>query len=312
MQSLVLSFNCIAPIFLLMLTGYILKALKIADKAGFDTVNRLIFKAFLPTLLFYNIYSTESANVVNPKLIVFAIIGTLAVFAVGYMLVFVLSKENSKRGVMLQGFFRSNYAILGLPLVEYICGGKTSGLSSLMVAIVVPLFNVLAVVSLERFRGGKANAVKIFKGIATNPLIIGCILGLVFYALGIKLPAVIEKAVSDISKIASPLAIIVLGASFTFKSIKGSIKELSAILALRLVIVPAVAIFFAVMLGFSGEALACTLIVFGAPVAVSSFSMAQQMGGDEDLAAQAVVMSSLLCLVTLFLWIFLIESLGLF
>ena len=312
MESLILSFNSVMPIFLLMLTGYILKAVNIADKKGFDTVNRLVFKAFLPTLLFYNIYKTESADVVNPRLMIFTVVGTLIVFAVGYAFVFILTKDNAKRGVMLQGFFRSNYAILGLPLVEYICEGKTSGLSSLMVAVIVPLFNVLAVISLERFRDGKLNIPKMIKGVLTNTLIIGCLLGLVFYLAGIKLPGVVEKAVSDVAKIASPLAIIVLGASFTFSSLRGCVKELCIVVAARLVIVPAIAIFFAVILGFAGEALACVLIAFGAPVAVSSFSMAQQMGGDEALAAQVVVVSSALCLLTLFGWIFLLNSMGLF
>jgi len=312
MESLILSFNSVMPIFLLMLTGYILKAVNIADKKGFDTVNRLVFKAFLPTLLFYNIYKTESADVVNPGLMIFTVAGTLIVFAVGYASVFILTKDNAKRGVMLQGFFRSNYAILGLPLVEYICEGKTSGLSSLMVAVIVPLFNVLAVISLERFRDGKLNIPKMLKGVLTNTLIIGCLLGLVFYLAGIKLPDVVEKAVSDVAKIASPLAIIVLGASFTFSSLRGCVKELCTVVAARLVIVPAIAIFFAVLLGFTGEALACVLIAFGAPVAVSSFSMAQQMGGDEALAAQVVVVSSALCLLTLFGRIFLLNSMGLF
>ena len=312
MESLILSFNCVVPIFLLMLTGYILKALKIADKKGFDTVIKLVFKAFLPTLLFYNLYKTESADVVNPKLIMFSVVGTLIVFTIGYFAVMLITKDNSKRGVMLQGFFRSNYAILGIPVIEYICQGKQSGLSSIMVAVVVPVFNVLAVVCLERFRNGKPGIGKLFKGIITNPLIIGCMLGLVFYLTGIKLPGVVEKAVSDVAKIASPLAIIVLGASFNFSSLRGCVRELGITVAARLVIVPAIAIFFAVLMGFSGEALACILIAFGAPVAVSSFSMAQQMGGDENLAAQVVVLSSVLCLFTLFGWIYLLSSMGLF
>ncbi|MBR5307743.1 MAG: AEC family transporter [Clostridia bacterium] len=312
MESLILSFNSVMPVFLLMLTGYILRALKVADKKGFDTVNRLVFKAFLPTLLFYNLYSTESADVVNPKLMAFSVIGTLIVFVLGYFAVMLITKDNAKRGVMLQGFFRSNYAILGIPVIEYICRGRQSGLSSLMVAVVVPLFNVLAVVCLERFRNGRPGVGKLLRGIITNPLIIGCLLGLICYLVGIKLPSVVEKAVSDISKIASPLAIIVLGASFNFASLRGCVRELIITVAARLVIVPAVAVFFAVLMGFTGEALACILIAFGAPVAVSSFSMAQQMGGDENLAAQVVVVSSVLCLVTLFGFIFVLGAIGRF
>jgi len=312
MESLKLSFEAVTPIFLLMLLGYVLKNIKVVDKKCFDGMNKLVFKVFLPTLLFYNIYNTQNPEVFNSKLVVFTIVGVLVVFFVGYVSVLHLTKDNSRRGVMLQGFFRSNYAILGIPLVNYVCGEKASGLVSLMVAVVVPLFNVLAVVSLERFRDGNINVAKLLKGVITNPLIIGCVLGAVFFGFGITLPSVLEKTVSDISKIATPLAIIVLGASFTFSSIKGYVKELVITVSARLVIVPLVMLSIAAALGFKGEALACLMVVFGSPVAVSSFSMAKQMDGDENLAAQVVVVSSAACLLTLFAWIFALSSLGLF
>ncbi len=311
MESLILSANAILPIFLLMATGYLLRTLKVADKKGFDTVNRLVFKAFLPTLLFYNIYNTETSEVFDLRLVAFALAGVLLIFIVGYGAVFALTKDNARRGVMLQGFFRSNYAILGLPLVGYICNGEMTGLSALMVAFVVPTFNVLAVVSLERFRNGRLEAKKLLLGVVKNPLIIGCLFGVVFALLGIRLPKVVETTVSDVAKIASPLAIIVLGASFTFSSIKGSLYELVTVVAARLIVIPAIALLFAVLLGFRGEALACILIIFGAPIAVSSYSMAQQMGGDEALAAQVVVVSSAACLVTLFGWIFVLSGMRL-
>ncbi len=314
MESLKLSFDAVAPIFLLMLLGYVFKCLKVADKKGFDLINKLVFKAFLPTLLFYNIYKTETANVFDPKLVVFTVIGILCVFIVGYFTVLIITKENPKRGVMLQGFFRTNFAILGIPLVSYICGEQARGLASLMVAIVVPMFNILAVIALERFRDGseKLNILNLLKGMAKNPLIIGCIIGLVFLGFDIKLPYVIEKSVSDIASIATPLAIIALGAGFEFSGIKGYAKEISIVIIARLLVIPIIVLTCAVLCGFQGEALACLLITFGGPIAVSSFSMAQQMDGDEKLAAQIIVISSALCLFTLFLWIFGLNYLGLF
>lgn len=314
MESLKLSFDAIAPIFLLMLLGYVLKCLKVCDKKGFDLINKLVFKVFLPTLLFYNIYKTETANVIDPKLVVFTVVGVLSVFILGYFAVFGLTKENPKRGVMLQGFFRTNFAILGIPLVSYICGEEAKGLASLMVAVVVPMFNILAVVALERFRdgNGKPNFSKLLKGMAKNPLIIGCIIGLVFLALDIKLPYVIEKAVSDIGSISTPLAIIALGAGFEFAGIGDQLKEISIVIIARLVVIPLIVLSAAILCGFSGGALACLLITFGGPIAVSSFPMVQQMDGDERLAAQIIVISSALCLFTLFFWIFGINYLGLF
>ena len=312
MQSLQLSFNAVAPIFILLALGYIVKNLKMADKKTFDSMNKLVFTIFLPVLLFYNIYKTENLSVFDTKIIGFILIAVLCIYALAYPIILLFSKDDRKRGVLLQAVFRSNYAILGVPLVSYICQGTETGLSSLMVAIVVPVFNVLAVITLEKFRGGRANIGKMLLGIIKNPLIVGCAFGMFFLLTGIKLPAVIEKSVKDISGVASPLSIFILGASFTFSSMKGYVREIVFSVSLRLVIVPLLAVTAAIFLGFRGESLACLLIVFGTPVAISSFAMTQQMGGDDTLAGHLVVMTSALCLFTLFIWIFALSHLGFF
>ncbi len=310
MESLKLSFMSVAPIFILMLLGYILRCIKLVDKKTLDAVNKLIFKAFLPTLLFYNVYTTKTENFMNTPLITFTIVAVLCVFVVGLLVVQLLTKDASKRGVMLQGFFRSNFAILGIPLINYMCGLESSSLASLMVAVIIPVFNILAVISLELFRGGRVRIFKVLFGVITNPLIIGCALGYIFYRFGIKLPGVLETAVKDISKIASPLSLIVLGGSFTFSSIRGYVKDIFTVVFTRLVFVPAIVLFVAAALGFRGEAFACLIVAFGSPVAVSSFAMAQQMGGDEKLAGQVVVISSALCLFSLFGIIFVSSYFG--
>ncbi len=311
MDSIILSLEAVAPIFILMSVGYFIKRIKLADKGQFDGMNRLVFKVFLPVLLFYNIYTTKNVNFFELKYILFTVCGIVSVFLIGIPLAILCTKDNSRRGVMLQGFFRSNFAILGVPLVGYICNGEGGGLTSLMVAIVVPLFNILAVISLEIFCGNTINFWKIIKGIIKNPLIIGCAVGIIFLISGIKLPRFAENAIEDISSVASPLAIVVLGASFTFSSLKGYVKDSLIVVLVKLVISPLVILALAAKLGFSGESLACLLVVFGSPVAVSSFAMSQQMGGDEKLSAQVIVISSALCIFTLFVWIFVFSYLGL-
>lgn len=314
MESIKLSFEAVTPIFILMALGYFIKKIKLADKKSIDVINKLVFKIFLPVLLFYNIYTTEIPDVFNLKLIVFTVVGVLFVFVLGNFAVRRLTEDNKKRGVMLQGFFRANFAILGIPLVNYICENKTSALASLMVAIVIPVFNILAVIALEKFRegDGKLDIAKLLKGVFTNPLIIGCIIGLIVFFLDVKLPYIVEKSVKDVASTATPLAIISLGAVFEFSDIKGYFRENLIVVVTRLVIVPLIIIPVAVWFGFSGEALACLLVVFASPIAVSSFSMAQQMDGDETLAVQVIATSSAFCLVTLFLWIFALSYLGLF
>ena len=222
-----------------------------------------------------------------------------------------VTRDNARRGVILQGFFRSNYAILGIPLVDYVCGDSATGLASLMVTIVVPLFNILAVICLERFRNKSVKIGSLLWGILKNPLFLGCMAGAIFLLADLSLPTFVEKAVRSASQIASPLSMVILGAGFAFSGIGKYLKEILITVSAKLVIVPLFAVTAAALLGFRGEALVCILITFGAPVAVSSFSMSQQMGGDEKLAAQNVVVSSALCLLTLFGWIWALSALGL-
>lgn len=299
------------PIFLLMALGYLLKLLKFAEKSTFDAINRLVFKIFLPILLFYNIYTTDLNLVFNGKLILFTVIGILTVFTVGYFAVLGLTRDNARRGVMLQGFFRSNYAILGIPLVDYVCGDSATGLASLMVAIVVPLFNILAVICLERFRNRRVKLGTLLWGIAKNPLVIGCLAGIVCLLLRVRFPSFLETAVGDAAQIASPLSMVILGAEFAFTGVRDYLKEILISVTAKLIAVPLLMVTAAALLGFRGEALVCVLVTFGAPVAVSSYSMSQQMGGDERLAAQNVVVSSALCLLTFFGWIFVLDLLKL-
>ncbi|MBQ8382940.1 MAG: AEC family transporter [Clostridia bacterium] len=311
MESLQLSFEAVMPIFLLMALGYLLKLLKFAEKSTFDAMNRLVFRIFLPILLFHNIYTTDLNLVFNGKLILFTVIGILTVFTVGYFVVLGLTRDNARRGVMLQGFFRSNYAILGIPVVEYVCGDSATGLASLMVAIVVPLFNILAVICLERFRNQRVKLGTLLLGIAKNPLVIGCLAGIVFLLLRVELPSFVDKAVGSAAQIASPLSMVILGAGFAFSGVRDYLREICITVSAKLILVPLLAVTAAALVGFRGEALVCVLVTFGAPVAVSSYSMSQQMGGDEKLAAQNVVISSALCLLTFFGWILVLDLLRL-
>ena len=311
MENFKLAFDSVSPIFLMMLLGYGIKRIGLADNHSFDVINRLIFKVFLPVLLFYNIYKTQEGTIFNIKYIIFTVTGVLLIFAIGLATVGYITRDNRKKGVILQGFFRSNFAILGLTLVENICGESSGGLASVTAAVIIPLFNILAVIALEGYRQGKIDIRSLVIGILKNPLVIGCCIGMVFLASDIVLPTFTEKAVSDISKIASPLAMVALGGGFTFSSLKGYRREILITTVVRLVIVPALMIFAAVMSGFRQEALVCIMVAFGAPVAVSSFTMSQQMGGDGELAAHLVVISSAACLFTLFCWIFILNYLNL-
>ena len=272
----------------------------------------MFFKVFLPLLVFFNIYKTDLTSSFDMSLLLFAVVGVLLQFIISLCLVILLEHDNARRGVMLQGMFRSNFVLFGIPISTALFGDSAAGLASILIAVIIPLYNMLAVVSLESFNGKKPSLWKILVGILTNPLIIASAVGILFVVFHIPLPTVLYKTVSDLSIIATPLAFVILGASFSFGETGRCVRDLCITLGAKLVTYPLLFIALAILMGFRDAHLAVLLTVFGSPIAVSSFTMAQQMGGDDKLAGQLVVFSSLLSVFTMFLFIFWLKELAFF
>jgi len=265
----------------------------------------------LPIYVFNNIDTTNIAVAFQPGLVVLTMGGVLAVFA--FLMVFIprIEQENAKRGVMIQAIFRSNFVLFGLPVAVSLCGEANVGPTSLLVGFVVPVFNVLAVVCLEAFRGSKPDFRKMLKGIATNPLIIASVLGIVMNLAHIPLPTGVHKSITDLGRIATPLALVALGAGFQFRRIRGYTRQLLICISGKLVISPLVMVTIAALLGFRNEMLVPVLAVFASPVATSSYTMAELMGGDGTLAGSLVVLTTALSILSMFLFIFALKQLGL-
>ena len=283
MESLHIALEIVLPLFLLLAVGYCIKLTGIMNETSVRQTNNMIFKVFLPLLVFFNIYKTDLTSSFDMSLLLFAVVGVLLQFIISLCLVILLEHDNARRGVMLQGMFRSNFVLFGIPISTALLGQAAAGRASVLIAVVIPLYNMLAVVSLESFNGKKPSLWKILVGILTNPLIIASAAGILFVVFHIPLPTVLYKTVSDLSIIATPLAFVILGASFSFGETGRCVRDLAVLLT-----------------------------VFGSPIAVSSFTMAQQMGGDDKLAGQLVVFSSLLSVFTMFLFIFGLKELAFF
>lgn len=310
MNNLILSFNVVVPLFVNIMFGYFIKRIRLVDSNTLKIMNNVTFKTFLPLLLFYNVYKTDLDGTINKKLMIFAPTVIFIVCIITTILILMIEKENKRRGVLIQAIFRSNFVLFGLPVIISLFGDESAGVTSMLIAVVVPIFNFLAVIVLEIFRGGRIDVKKIVKGIITNPLILSSMAGLILLFLDIKLPYFIEKSINDISKISTPLALIILGGSFEFNKVSGNIKQIFIGVMGKLIIVPIIFIPIAIKLGFRYIELATLMIMLTAPTAVSSFTMAEQMDGDGELAGQLVVFSSAASVFTIFIWIFIIKQLG--
>ena len=312
MENLMISANAVLPMCLIMALGYGTRRLGWIRREEISTINKIAFRIFLPCLLYYNVYCSDLSGSFDPLLMAYAVGGVLLTFGLSLGYTLLTEKLPERRGVMIQGMFRSNYVIMGIPVATALLGSNQLGTVSILIAVVVPLFNMLSVVVLEVFRGQKPKPLHILGQIAKNPLVIGSVLGILTLAAGIRLPHILEQTIQNISAIASPLQLFLLGAFFQFSGLKTYRRELVTVSAAKLIVAPGLFLGLGALLGFRGVAFVSLIGVFASPTAVNSFTMAQQMGGDAELAGDIVVTTSAVSILTMFLWIFLFKSLGVF
>ena len=313
MSNFLLSARAVLPMFLMIAAGYLCRRLGVLSREDVPRFNRVAFRVFLPCLLFYNVYVSDLSSAVRPKLIVFAVLGVLVVAALAILGVLRFEPRLDRRGVIAQGIFRSNYVIMGIPIAQALLGDGNLGPIVILIAIVVPLFNFLAVAVLESFRGGKVKPGTVLLEIAKNPLVVSSVLGILCLLLRVKLPDVVESAVSGLGAVATPLQLFLLGAFFRFDGLRRYQRPLAVVTIIKLFVTPAVMLFLAFALGFRGAEFVALIGVFASPTAVNSFTMVQQMDcGDAELAGDIVIATSAVSVVSFFIWIWLFKSMGVF
>lgn len=328
MNSFIFALNAVLPIILVTSAGYLLGKVGLMSETFSKQANKLVFRAFLPVMLFLNVYKIGSIGEVKLGFVFYSLVALAVIYAIAVPSVMLFVKDGAKRGTLIQSVFRSNYAIIGIPLAEALFGADGGAVASVLSAILIPVFNILAVITLSVFCKSekKVSVRSILIGILKNPLIDGVVLGLavlgvralfVRYSVEFRLSDItfLYSALSSIGSLATPLALLVLGAQFEFGALKGSVRELVFGLTARCVIVPTLALSVAYLLfkdSFGGAQFAALVAAFCTPVAVSTVPMAQEMGADSRLAGQLVIASTLGSCLTVFIASTVLKSLAVF
>lgn len=327
MGDLIFSINAVLPIVLMVCVGYFLRRSGILPVAATGVMNRLVFRVFLPAMLFLNVYKIRSFGDTSFGYIFYVLIFTTCVFFAGIPLMGLFTKDSRQKGPILQGIFRSNYALVGIPLATSLFGEEGGSVATVLSAFFVPLLNILSVVALSIYQkkdDRKLNPWSLCMGVAKNPLIQAIALGGVtlliraaFVKWGVEFRLTDVKPVysvlTSLSAVATPLSLITLGAQFEFSAVPTLKKQIILTVLARSFIIPFTALTIAYALGrYNGAHFAAFLAAYVTPVAVSSVPMAQEMDADAALAGQLVVWSTIVSGFTLFAATLILKMVGVF
>ncbi len=310
-NDLLFTFNTVAPIMLIIGAGYFARRMRIIGDSGVKQMNLSIFYVFLPALIFTSTMSADLSTALDVKTLAYAAASTVASFGLLFLLVPRFCCVREMHGVLVQGIGRANFAIFGLPLVTMIYPGADISIAAVMVAFVIPIFNVLSIIALTACGGKRISGYTVLKNVVINPLIIAAVAGLIMLVSGLSLPGVIAVPLAKLSDAATPLALFILGASIDLQKAKSNVRFLSVAVLARLVLLPLVFIPLAALIGIRDVSLAAIIALFASPTAVSSYSMAQKLGGNAQFAAEQVVFTTAFSCITVFLWVFVFKVLGL-
>ena len=329
MDSFIFALSAVSPIVLMVVIGYMLKKIGFMNERFAKEANKLVFRIFMPVMLFVKIYGMQDLSTVDFGFMGFSVIALLIVFFLSIPTAILVARQKNRRGVLIQATIRSGYSLIGIPLAQSLYGDAGAAAATILSAAVIPMFNILTVISLVSIGNDsdkKPSVWKIVRDIITNPLILGIAAGLacigiraIFSNIGIGFRisniTPVMNVLNYLSDLAIPLALLVLGAQFEFSAVSALKREIIWGTVLRTIVVPALVIGVAYVCfkdRFGPAQFATLVAAFATPVAVPSVPMVQEMGGDVTLAGQLVVWSTLASALTVFLFTFFLRLGGAF
>lgn len=312
MENLIFSINGVAPVFLIVFIGWGLKRRGLINGNFINLSSKIVFSIAAPALVFESLSRTDLQITFSAKQIAFVYASVLFFFLLSWLLASFLSQNGRDRGSFIQGSFRSNFAIIGFALVANLFGPRALGKAAILLAFVMPLYNILAIIALTAplQQDRRLRWKKTLLEIITNPLILATLTAIPFSYFDIELPQFITTTVHSLAAITLPLALLGIGGSLDFESIKKESRLALIAAMLKIVIIPATVTYLAFQLGLTGEDLGVVFLLFATPSAIVSFVMAEAMGCNSVLAGNIIVMTTLGSTFTISLGIFILKSVG--
>lgn len=313
MENFLFSLNATLPVFLIIVAGAWFRHRGMFTEEFVRVADRFNYKVTLPVLLFLDVATADIMTSFDWGFVLYCMGATVASFLLACLVAKVCLKEPTTAATFSMVSFRGSIAVLGVAFAVNIYGD--AGVAPLMIAVVVPLYNVFSVIVLTISAGHaakeKVRIGKILREVVTNPLILAVLLAIPFAVWSLEIPSIPLKVLEYLKAIATPLALLVLGAGIRLGQTKEKLLPVLGASAMKLVILPAIFVTLAVLLGFRNAELVSIAIMLSSPTTVACHIMAKNMGGDAVLASGTVVVTTLGSSVTITLLVYILRSLGL-
>ena len=309
-DSFFAALRVVCPMMILMVIGWLCRVKGVISRPAMKEYDRVIFKIFMPLLLFKNIYEMDFSGGFAQKEMMFAAVCMLMNFVFCLKFPALLTDDPKKSSVIGQAVVRGNYIIFGVTVSEALYGEGNIGMVVMMGVLVVPVINIFSAIILEAGRSGKASIGKLLIAVLKNPMIIGAIFAFIFKGFNIPIPLPVWSVIRSIANATTTVSFISLGVGLDMADSFGDRRLLYWGIFLRMAVLPLVFMPFAILAGFRGQSLCAMMVIFAAPSAVASYPMAVAMGADGKLAGQLVCTTTILSVLTIFLWTFGLKSLG--
>ena len=311
MENLIFSLNATVPVFAMIILGMFFKKIGIIDDVFASKMNKFVFLIPLPVLLFKDLATLDFKQIWDTKFVLFCFFITIFSILIVTILSFLL-KNKKNQGEFIQASYRSSAALLGIALIQNVYGKATMAL--LMIIGSVPLYNIMAVVVLSFFspeRKGisKEMWMKTLKGIITNPILIGIVIGLCWSLLHLPMPTMLDKTVTSIGNVATPLGLMAMGATFDYKKALGDLKPAIGASGIKLFGFCALFLPLAIYFGFRKEQLIAILVMLGSATTVSCYVRAKNMGHTGVLTSSVVMLTTIMSGFSITMWLYILKTL---
>lgn len=313
MSNLIFSFNTVAPVFLLVAIGWLVRKINLIGEHFVDEASKLNFRTGLPALLFLSIYQTSGSALFDWKFICFMSGGCLGVALILFFIVPRLIKDKKKASAFIHCVFKPNIIVLGFPMAIMAFGEEHSTAISMLMPVMVPVNNIAAVLILcaldPENQGDQTNPfLRSVPSIVKNPIILAAVAAILFRQFQVPLPSFLLKLMSSLSNMATPFALITLGAQMTMKSVVSDRRYVISATALKVLAIPLVMVPLAYFLGFRGYELASAFLVPASPSAVNSYMLAREMHSDEILTGEIILGSTFCSMFIIFIGIYILKT----